>query len=513
MNKTINTSAPMTAGVVARLSDPQGVGRCEPGVQDRATFVMSTAFSYRGTVARGAGRQRHGVTIVEVLFAIGVILIGLVGVVAIIPVAGRDAGEALRIDAANRIASGVMDELVARDLKSMTGLVYWDNDPLADDYSVSGQVLGTGSVNDVVSLTSPGMRSVSALLEGPTLSISGTATRLKGLDSPGFAYKFQSSGSTPGYRTTRMASFCLDPDFLSKNDPSTSTLGTTRNAYQISRFPYYSEWYSPLTSPTASIDTSSLGLPHPRMFRITASGTGGFTPSLIADVLTHVDSSMMAYRPEDKSLQPSQVLNNLDAAGTTAGSRRTGGRYTWLATISPPIDGSLSYNVTVVVIESRGGTTDIAGAGGTADTNPTSERVLWVTNGISFGSTAQVTVYGSNAIDDSIRAGEWVMLSQQAYNSSGTPSGTMPAVHRWFRVQRVTEVEKGPFGTGDNILPYTSLTDVWRRDVVLEGPSWQFGSVNNGTVTPAALAVADDSYMTVIDGAVSIREATIVIDP
>lgn len=476
----------------------------------------------------GAESFRHGVTIVEVLFAIGVILIGLLGVLAIIPVAGRDAGEAIRIDTASRMAQTISNELVSRDIESLDGLVYSDNDPLGDDFNYPGpsQRLGpAGAVaaTDVATLTPANQipaRELDKLLDRPVIETSPPSGPwlYKGLDSPGLMGFFSgdSVAQTATFRRTRMASFCLDPDFLARNP--TYLLGPQRNAYQPARFPYYSEWYSPVFPPQASLGSVGSIPPLPRMYRVGIGVLGRYARQQIADALTHSDGSLMMYRPRDRTVPPSQVMVNLDPAGATSGTRQDKNRYTWIATVTPPLDGSNHYNMTVVVIESRepfAGLYDLGSTPGNAgpDVNPISERVCWVTNPVQLGSTIEVTAYGSDAIDDTIRPGQWVMLSRQVYETDGSgtplrPHRRLPAAHRWYRVQRVTEAERGAFTQA----PYTNLTGCWRRQVVLEGPTWEFGTANNGNGGAAEVLLADDTYMTIVHGAVAIKERTIELD-
>ncbi len=472
--------------------------------------VLRTTAVRSGAVRSGA--VRNGVTIIEVLFAIGVILIGLVGVVAIIPIAGRDAGEALRLDAANRMAESVLSELKARDLESMGGLIYNDIDPLSDDlnYQFTHQRIGVSNGETPLRPGALGLKLVAPFVDRPVLEDpsqpAGTtpAYYFKGLDSPSFAQRFVVSD--PTYRTTRMASFCLDPDFFMKN--TSPNLTGTRNGYQPARFPYYSEWYRPWDSPTAAVTVGGSRHPHPRMYRVgvsNASGTG-LAPALLADVLTHADSSLMMHRPKDRSLEPSQIVQNLDSSNQIAGSRSAAGRYSWIATITPPIAGSTAYTVTVVIIQAREAFAGIDPAVSVSDakTNPQSERLFWVANPISLGSTVQVTVIGPETVDHTIRPGEWVMLSRQGYqvvSGNYVPAANGPGVHRWFRVQRVTAPETGP------------LAGTWQKTVVLEGPNWGFGDIDIVGGLNAEQQAADDTYMTVIDGAISIKESTIEIAP
>ncbi|WP_153555171.1 type IV pilus modification PilV family protein [Roseimaritima sediminicola] len=483
--------------------------------------------------APGAQRTRHtraAVTIIEVLFAIGVILIGLVGVVALIPIAGRDAGEALRLDAANRIASSAAAELSGRNLRSLDGLVFLDIDPMNDDGMTPPTIIDSSTDHadakpQLMQATPPAnsrIRVVKDLLDRPRFLFpppgNPVGRECAGLDAPGFALSFNPSA---GFRETRMASFCIDPDFIAKN-ATTAVLPMSgpRNAYQTARFPYYSEWYSALTPPSAALPGVGTRPPLPRMYRVGVGSASSFVASMVADALTQADGSLMMHRPKDRTLPPSQVMNNMDAGSSVPGSRRSAGRYTWLATVTPPLDGSLHYNVTVVVIESReayANTYDFASAPASpsAEENPASERVFWVTNPVQLGSTIEVSMYGPETVDADVRPGEWVMLSRQVYETDGSgtpvrPHSTQPAVHRWYRVQRILGKEEGPF---NNQPPFTTLSGVWKRQVILEGPPWQFGFENNGNSATPETLLADDTYATVVEGAVSIREFSIQLDP
>src|SRR6056297_2240197 len=59
--------------------------------------------------------EREGVSLIEVTFAIGVILIGLVGLTSILPLAGRRAQDSLDFDAAARVSSSIANEVLARN--------------------------------------------------------------------------------------------------------------------------------------------------------------------------------------------------------------------------------------------------------------------------------------------------------------------------------------------------------------------------------------------------------------
>ncbi len=66
--------------------------------------------------------RRDGITLIEVTFAIGVILIGLVGLTSILPLAGRRAQDSLDFDTAAAISNVVSGEVFARNIISDSSL-------------------------------------------------------------------------------------------------------------------------------------------------------------------------------------------------------------------------------------------------------------------------------------------------------------------------------------------------------------------------------------------------------
>ncbi|MCM2371756.1 type IV pilus modification PilV family protein [Aporhodopirellula aestuarii] len=80
--------------------------------------------------------QRSGVSLIEVTFAIGVVLIGLVGLTSILPLAGRRAQDSLDFDTAAAISDAVANEVLARDV--------------INDASLSGTSLQLGTPSNPV---------------------------------------------------------------------------------------------------------------------------------------------------------------------------------------------------------------------------------------------------------------------------------------------------------------------------------------------------------------------------
>lgn len=417
-------------------------------------------------------RARHALTIIEVMIAIGVILIGLLGVAALIPIAAEDASASVRMDSGVRMAASVTADLRARDIGSFSNVYYWDNDLRNDD--------GRG-VNAQPARKSP----------------------VADLDAPSFEQQ-------ASYRTGRMAAFCIDPGFLSvAQAPSDlQTLPINRNAYQLSRFPYYNEFYDGLSPPNALLGSLNSGYPSPRMWRIgfgapPSSAARPFYPPGVTNLLIRGEHELVMDRSDDKLAPLGQLINPL--SGDVVGSRQYEARYSWIATVAP-VDGSDLYKLSVVVIENRARSSGITPAAmspyqaTTSRDNLPSERLAWIANGVSLGSNSEVEIYASELVSSDVKSGQWVMLSNQPY-INGQPHPTIPAIHRWFRV-----VQTGPVETGEFAVPQLgSVDNVWRRSVVLDGPNWSYeGNGNDGTIR-------NDTYMTIVEGAVAVIESDIRI--
>ena len=84
------------------------------------------------TAMRAGYPQRDGLSIMEVLFAIGVLMIGLLGIASILPVAGRNAANALRSDATagavenqiNNAAARVSEQLTSVDVPNQSRVAF-----------------------------------------------------------------------------------------------------------------------------------------------------------------------------------------------------------------------------------------------------------------------------------------------------------------------------------------------------------------------------------------------------
>lgn len=419
--------------------------------------------------------SKRGLTIIEVVFAIGIVMVGLLGIAALIPIAAEDANSSIRTDAAIRYGSSMLAELRARDVGTFNNLYRLDIDPRDDDFTAT---------------SSPGDAAIFRPVTGTFPS-----------DSPSLPRLAQ-------YRRGRLASFCIDPLFLSQHQSAGEmvVLGNERNAYQRDRFPYYNEYYNGVLPPKDEL-TIGNGWPFPRLWRVSYAKpyTNSPTRFISPNVATWLTSSAneLSFTKVDDRLDPvGQIIDPLSA--TAEGVRQTENRYSWLATATPPLDGSNTYKLSVVVVDRR----NTVNAPLLADTAPDAnaslrdaygeERVTWVSSAVSLGSTVEVEINGSEKFSDKVVAGQWVMMSQQPHvNNNGNliPHPSIPASHRWFRVVQVGPVQYVTIGNAN----------CWRRRLVLDGPSWSFA--NNSSGTPEL----GDTYLTIVTGAVAVIESDIRI--
>ena len=83
---------------------------------------------------------RRAVTLVEVIFAVGVVLIGLLGLMSILPLAGRRAEDALALNTGAALAESVIDELISRKFVSNNQLLPFSTtasvNPRRDSYVI-----------------------------------------------------------------------------------------------------------------------------------------------------------------------------------------------------------------------------------------------------------------------------------------------------------------------------------------------------------------------------------------
>ncbi len=173
-----------------------------------------------------ARRKRRGITVIEVLFSMGIALFGLMGIASLMLLAGRQAGDSNRSSEAQAIAHKWYSEFVSRGLNKASEF-YWCDD----------------------SVTTPVLRPFSKTLGAVTsYPLKGSTTLLR--------------------RELGRESFCLDPYFFASRD--IGNLPDDTDWLRPSVFPYYADRYNPLLDPAYVAGIPGLQLQdQPRLLRVT----------------------------------------------------------------------------------------------------------------------------------------------------------------------------------------------------------------------------------------------------
>lgn len=430
-------------------------------------------------------RVQFGVTLVEVIFAMGVVLVGVLGVLSVIPLAGNRATDAVNLNTAAMLSDSVAKQVVASNL--------FVDEPT--DSIAAGQ-----------------LQPISALpLKVPSTSIPSTAN------------------FNPYTRP-----FCIDP-LVAANTP---TDGSTDDSYVAGYFPFFERNHDVLLDATDvdSTPTSVSGFDgQPRMLRVGPSDLASLVAvqaqqelsRLIAENPDDID----AYIPKDRS-QPA-ILTGLTGTtgGISFGTKVPTGQFSWVITVDPFEDTNYA-SMSVVVMKNRERITEFPTAPASSTRNSAAaERVALVTDAIGFsgGSGGAVTLMSSGDTSSLIKSGDWLMLSTNA-DASNSGVHSVYHVHRWYRVVAVTEEPVLVTPTSNSVVDGLEVpacvnpasrpaSTVWRRRVVLDGPDWSFQlpefvtppATPDPRRIPAPTAASTNSYTyaTLVEGVVAVSERMI----
>tara|TARA_R110002049_G_scaffold2750_6_gene22052 strand:- start:10503 stop:11768 length:1266 start_codon:yes stop_codon:yes gene_type:complete len=399
---------------------------------------------------------RRAVTLVEVIFSIGVILIGLLGLLSILPLAGRRAQDSLNLN----IGSAVSESVLAR-LKSRQSLS--NGELLALDTSV---------------LASPG--------------------------SPSFVID------------PLFASLYEDAANADTSDGITMPPTGTSNGYSELFFPYFKTNHNPFFDPSDTLSTSMANewpSAQPRLIRagiargtptppVGAGLTNLFLDAEQARTLVERSDDLPIVRPDDGSKPASYVaLQATSTAALNYGKRIPTGEFTWVATVNP-LPGGVYASISVVVMRQRERNfvaPAVAGPVGDPRENSIGERLAYVTfaSGFSGGAGGLVHLVASASTPSKISANDWIMLSR---------TDSVNTFHRWYRV---VSVDADPIMTTAVDPVSSSSQDVWFHKVLLDGPDWSFGFVTPGNAD--TVAIADNTFATIVRDVVSVTERTVLL--
>lgn len=434
--------------------------------------------------------HRNAVTFIEVVFAIGVILVGLVGLLSILPLAGRRAQESISLATASEFGDAVMNELLTRKY-------------LSNGVSLQGARLGR----------------VLKRLDNTTdrehlLTINSSNNRLELVNLRPVPLGDPVPANIP------VVSFCIDPIYVATNSAPQIEPGTPDN-YSDEFFPYFQEQDDPMLNPSGAL--TAWPTVQPRLHRVgflrsNPTVMPPLQPLSVEQARTIVENpdNLVQERPEDRT-QTAFLTALKSGTNLGYGRRVPSGEYSWIATVSPLSNGN-GVSVSVVVIRLRDYEQDYqVPPPSTPPTDPRknsfNERLAYVcaANGFRGGAGGSIRLAATRTVLDSVVSGDWLMLSRRV-----SLAPTVVDVHRWFRV--VSKLPKslksetdGTIGVNDTVLncriPTAVGTSVWSQELYLVGPDWDFGFALG-----ADDSFGDNTYATLIDGAVSVTERIVRIE-
>jgi hypothetical protein len=408
---------------------------------------------------------RHGLTVVECLFAMTIILVGMVGVAFIVRFAGRQAVDSYKIT---------------------QGLAAGEN---AIAFSNSHQAL------------QPSLSQPWQIVDDGTATTTNSANSYFGTMERLHSYRYQNaiSGSPTPMVMARIANgvlgtgYCMDPLFWGSQTRYGSKLGARSwDNIRPSLFPFYHMDYPSNFDPFGTGGTSYT----PRLTRVTLrdpspdlSGNNGWLklPAARKLALASGGDLSTATPEQDQSFGPVRNMTTSVGDGsplTSIQGVEAISNCTWLATLVPADETAIVeptmvplptsglpfvpefYELSVVVLAKRD-VREIAFPEGPGPTYsnvqgysdfktlgepPVSERLL----SVSFPNAAEAQTSGTFEIElsadatvsSSVRVGDWLMLSRETYVEPVSDTLSRRSRHKWYRIIGVHETNNltGPLG-------------------------------------------------------------------
>lgn len=479
----------------------------------------------------GHSALRRGVTLLEVMFATGIAMAGMLGIASLLLVAGRQASESNRSLESQTLAQDWYNELLTRGIDNPASWVWYQ------DYTFNNG----GTVG----------RQLRTFEKRPNPS-----------QFPFLARLTHSVGSsTPNLLRPRgKMSVCIDPYFYSDRTIR-STLGSFGEGndcwYRPAVFPYYQDGFNPMTDSEFRMGTTG-GLAwsdQPRMLRVSLGSptSGVLNEKQVESMFASTNQITMLASEDDRTLPASRGYQALSSGGTAPvlvpfkASYQP--LYSWLATLSPLEESNITserfYTLSLAVVYQRDrlfvppAFPERISPLPQPEGKPQGERLTWVvplSGNFTGGSGGRVRLIASAGTDTSVSVGDWIMLSKhlsgsQRASGAGDLAVEAYSAFRWYRVVATDEKAKEvPFYTtrtdDQDSLDNSGLSsdpfgnsnfgdNVWARDIVLDGPDWNFAGaapvqLANGTFTQ----MPSPTTGILVKGVVAVHERIIEIsDP
>ncbi len=469
---------------------------------------------------------RRGVTVLEVLFATGIAISGMLGIASLLLMAGRQASQSNRSLETQTLADDWYNEFLTRGMNHPSNWIWYR------DFQVPGGGLETNA----------------QLKQFQKLQYTG---------SP-LARLTHSTGSRGNQllRPLGKLSVCIDPSFYSdraiRATMSAFNEGSSSLWYRPAVFPYYQDGFNPLTD-SDYLTTSTSGLAwadQPRMLRASLGTTSSImSEKQVESMFSSTNELTMLLSEDDKTLAPQRGYQFMPVPGSNPVSPMiakgaNSAKYSWMATLSPleQADSSVEsfYTLSLVVMHQRdklfalppGAFNERTSATPSPEEKPQGERLTWVvplSGDFTGGNGGRVRLIASSGTKDTLGVGDWIMLSKHvsgvldpSMSVNGSPRAEAYSVYRWYRiiaadadptVNQLSTLVAGTPWNGQDPYGNTLTEDVWARDVVLDGPDWAFSITAPVTnlATGSTAPMLSPTSGTLVSGVVAVHERVVEI--
>lgn len=437
-------------------------------------------YARRSISAHGVSGLRPGMTIMEVMFAIMITTIGLLGAVSVFPVASEMARKGRLNDEVAICAETAVHRFDAQAMRRPDRWMRYVFDSNNNSYRLD------------------------------------TGLQLLANAAPG-------------------ESFCIDPKLYSQNlGPPQMGMPPFPNPVptnpQVTRFPTFAPF----------LLTGAAAAGPPRMARLTLWNNSVFNPLPMgrfqADFTFGIEDQLAYERPgvqkgaiarNDNALPAFQLYSPIQTnAGILPGKREDEGKLSWMATLVPKIDQATGapddkYVLSTVIFNNRSPNLvyDAPVAHersaiilGQSLNNPNISDFHG--NGYGGGEVTITAPVGANQDFLNFRAGDWVMLAGfiRGPVDGGSMSNPLPyTIRRTFKWFRISDTDEDPYLNGTR----------WQRNVTLIGPDWDQVNVlpvyidsttGNVVSNPTPDNFADDVEVFIIPNVVAVFERTIRLE-
>lgn len=388
--------------------------------------------------------RSRGVTLVEVIFSMGVVLIGLLGVMSILPLAGNRAKDAVGLSVASALADNVMEEMLAQRWLSNGRLAAYDDKGNLVPFD------GSRPFCIDPAFVSIGGRQVAANPNPPN-----------SYDTRFFPFYKENHDPT------------LDP-----SAPNSIALGV--NPQRMLRVG--------IMQRPSSLGTPLIPLTRDQALRVADS-----------------PDDLLVERPKARTDNPFLLGVQATNAGLPYGGRFGSGDFSWIATVSPNSSpGYVTVSVAVIRNRQRGFAVPVTAALN-PEQNATDERMATISfsSGFQGGAGGSIELNGAENTVSRLRVGDWLMLSRSGVNILVNRWFRVAAVEREVEKLNIPRNEIGHQSTNNSDRPiwrrrvYLDGPDFPFRNAI--NPS-------NQIQTTDTLAVLVDGVVSVTEHVVRLRE-------